>query len=168
MRSTQPKVLLALRIVCPIILIACTVVTLQVLHLNDFGPRLAHLSGAFILLTFLVYVYTGLRVNDPESLSKIRQTVRAHILDSVRWLSILSVLLLIVLGAVTWVGTSSEPVEFVTQSNVGVKVRELRGEESRIWGTASGNKPLRIRLASGYTALSSPQKGTSALLRTLQ
>jgi hypothetical protein len=138
-----------LRIAFPALVLACTVATLQVMHLFGVGSRLAHLSGAATVTFFLLYVYTGLRPNDPESLSRVRYVVRTKILDRIEVLVVLCSLLLSVLLFVIWIGVSSETLVFAPNTETKVEIQELEDGQTHYIGAASGDGPLEKRFFSG-------------------
>jgi hypothetical protein len=145
----RPYTLHALRIAFPVLVLACTIASLQVMHLFGVGSRLAHLSGAATVFLFLVYVYTGLRPNDPESLPRIRQVVRTKVLDRIEVLIALCSLLLAVLVMVVWIGVSTETLVFAPETDAKVQVLELENKQAHAIGTASSNDPLKQRFFSG-------------------
>jgi hypothetical protein len=157
-----------LRIAFPILVLACTVALLQVMNLFGVGSRLAHLSGAATVFFFLVYVYTGLRPNDPESLPTIRQVVRTKVLDRIEVLVALCSLLLVVLVIVVWIGVSSETIIFAPNTDTKVQVRELDDSQAHSIGIASGNDPLEKRFFSGVRRFQFSAEGYEPIVKDVR
>src|SRR5215217_4218663 len=157
-----------LRIAFPILVLACTVALLQVMNLFGVGSRLAHLSGAATVFLFLVYVYTGLRPNDPESLPKIRQVVRTKVLDRIEVLVALCSLLLVVLVIVVWIGVSSETIVFAPDTDTKVQVLELDDGQAHSIGTASDNDPLEKRFFSGVRRFQFSAEGYEPIIKKVR
>lgn len=107
-------------------------------------------------LAFVFFLYTGLRLDDPASLSTIRQSVAENFLSQSTPLliscTVLACLLVIVLG----LGFASETAVFLPNTESDVRVLN---EKRKFLGVASSSNPLRKRLFSGTRSLEFAAEG---------
>jgi hypothetical protein len=98
------------------------------------------------VLVFLVYIYTGVRIGNGDSMSAMRRLLVNKLLTRRRVLFGICLFLLCLLVPLAWVIVASETIAFTTDLEENIEV--LVGN-SRVLGVTSKQKPLTKRLFSG-------------------
>lgn len=140
---------IALQIISFLLLLFCLAVFSHILYLFNVIPRFAHLSGLLGAAAFILYLFTGLRLEDPASQSVIRNFIRVNALSDNEVLILLSVFLMTALVALVRLGMSSKTLLFDSDSESIIDIYEVAGRKERYLGATSLSTPLKVRLRSG-------------------
>ena len=141
--------LIFMRIAFVILALACYLVLAQLMHLFDIGSRVAHLGGLAALLTFLVYLFTGVKLIDEKAVTSLRRSISSGILGKMSVLVALNCVLLIATSVGAFIGSSSELLEFDSAIPERVEVTMANSAGENVIGYASSGKSLATRIFSG-------------------
>lgn len=102
-----------LQIAFPVLVVACAASASFFLAKSNIANIETYLSSSLLIIGFLFYLYTGLRISDSASLSLIRRVLIKYVIGSTRGLLISSTVLIGFLALFISLGMTTQQVDFV-------------------------------------------------------